>query len=335
MKLTKKQQELVDKIHGLTMQKLAASEGFTHTNKTRTTKQRSEMAKKAAKTKRKKYDADTISEWGKSAGNTSYEMGVGIHSLTYEQRVQNSKDAIEKARSTNSGVFQMYTCKHCSRETQGIVQHTKHESTCILSKVSLDEFKDEMINPTMERKEYASSLGMGASLMFRSFKDLQDRGLISSELQTTGNKRRNNSHITCPHCKKQGTDTDLFKRGHFDDCIFTTIDKKELTKDILSDDMKMDDVVIKWGIKKNTLITFKNGHKLFKVGVEVTCPHCLRKGRGTVFKNIHFDSCVFKNIDLKELNKDMKTLRREDVSKKYNLSEVVLFKYNRDVLTKL
>lgn len=335
MKLTKKQQELVDKLHGLTMQKIAASESFTQHNKTRTTKQRSEMAKRAAKTKRKNYDEDTISEWGKSAGNATYEKGVGIHSLTYEERSKNSKDSIEKARSTNSGVFKMYKCKHCSRETQGTTQHTTHESNCILSKISLDEFKDEMINPTMERKEYASSLGMGTSLMFRSFKDLQDRGLISSELQPNGNKRRNNSRITCPHCKKQGTDTDIFKRGHFDDCTFATIDKKELSNDILSDDIKMEDVVIKWGISKAKLITFKEGHKLFTRGVEVTCPHCLRKGRGGTFKNIHFDSCVFKNIDLKELNKDMRTISRTDVSKKWNLSEIVLHKYNRDVLTKL
>jgi hypothetical protein len=79
-----------------------------------------------------KYSLSLMSEAGKIGGNTTYKLGLGIHSFSEEKRKNNSKKAGEKAKELGVGIFNL-TSEELSKFGSKGVERLKQENKGIFS----------------------------------------------------------------------------------------------------------------------------------------------------------------------------------------------------------
>ena len=85
-------------------------------------------------------------------------------------------------------------CRYCGLDI--LLQHlNKHENTCVLSKISLDEFISEMVNPTMTRSEFSKKLPGGKLNYFTAWTSLKAAGKIPSHCTITNGYWSNGKFI--------------------------------------------------------------------------------------------------------------------------------------------
>lgn len=134
--------------------------------------------------------------------------------------------------------------------------HSKHENTCILSKISIEEFISEYTNPTMPRKEFLKKYNqrvMYTTLVCR----LISLGLIPSDIKE-GNiyklnyfNAKNIGPNKCKHCGI--TSGYRFHATHEKTCMFIKVSLDKFMSDYNNPTISHRQLVKNYGLSRGRL----------------------------------------------------------------------------------
>ena len=180
MKLTKEQQELVDKLHSLTIRDCTRSANITDW-----------MNSEAGK--------EQLKENGRRTIRLLRERGHDFFGhLTFEQRSEQGKKNAEIES----------ICPHCAQEGKSHLFINRHIKRCPLRSITLDEFIQEWNTPTMHRDDFAKKLGNDLGALKNMVEYLTE---IGYDMWDGDGK--------CPHCYEEGNFGDL-QQAHYHACWF-------------------------------------------------------------------------------------------------------------------
>jgi len=138
----------------------------------------------------------------------------------------------------------------------------------------------------------------------------------------------------CPHCG-ESLGCINYKAYHGDKCQFKGVDIEQLTKDWRSDELSIQELPKKYGIKRNTLVYF-----FYKRGIEKgitydsnrVCPHCYTECSTSKYHHYHGDACQVKGKLKTIVSKYQSGQSLSSLSREYKLSFVTVRGYIQNYL---
>jgi len=182
-------------------------------------------------------------------------------------------------------------CKYCGYIVDS--HHLpKHENSCVLSKISIQEFTAELINPTMTRVDFMIKCGRGTKafgILVGIYKKL---GLIPSDAKRTGNyipnrvPKKTKENYECKYC---GLSIKKNLLKHENSCVLSRISLDEFVSELANPTMTRAAFNKKYKLGNITaLVMWKRFKELGiiprnkKIGYYSTTPKALRRVRRPV-----------------------------------------------------